>query len=103
MGYMVKHAALFPPNGEGISEINFAKITEIEKQANDGKEPFRMDEFGELVKAKIATDLAVKDTNTVLTRVNSKNLARMYGIQKIIKDIEAINEQKREQTARGGR
>lgn len=100
MGYMVKHLSLFPPNSDGVSEINFAKIIEIEKQANDGKEPFRMDEFGELVKAKLATDLAVKDTNNVLTRTNAKTLSRMYGIQRVIKEIEAVNEQKREQTQR---
>lgn len=100
MGYMVKHLAQFPPDAEGVCSINFAKILEIERAANDGKEPFRLDEFSELVKAKIATDLAVKDSHTVITRVHARNLGRMYSIQKIIKEIESVNEQKREQTQR---
>lgn len=101
MGYMLKYAALFPPNAEGISELNLAKIIEVEKAAHDGKEPFRIDDsFNELVKSKICTELQLKDTATMITQVNPRLLQRMYRIQRVLKEIEAINHKKREQTGR---
>ncbi|MBI3544164.1 MAG: Crp/Fnr family transcriptional regulator [Deltaproteobacteria bacterium] len=102
MGYMVKHIELFPPNPEGISDVNLAKILELEKPNHNGKEAFRLDDtFNEIVKSKIATDLALKDNNTIITRVSPKTLVRMYRIQKFIKEVEILNEQKREQARRG--
>lgn len=103
MGYMVKHLEIFPPNAEGMSVVNLAKILELEKAANDGKEPFRLDDaFTEIVKTKLATDLALKDNANILTNVRARELARMYKIQKVLKEVEFINEKKREQTARTG-
>ncbi len=102
MGYVVKHIDLFPPNSEGISEVNFAKILEIEKAANGGKEPFRLDDsVNELVKAKIASDLALKDSTTITSRILARTMIRMYRIQKVLKEVEVINERKREQARRG--
>lgn len=101
MGNMCKHISLFPPNPEGVSEVNLAKIIEIEKQANGGKEPFRIDDsFAELVKANIAAELALKDTSTIITKVKVRQLLKMFRIQKIIKDIESVNEKKRDQAHR---
>lgn len=102
MSYMVKHKALFPPNTDGVAEINLAKIVEIER-AETGKEPFRIDDtVAELVKAKMATDLAYKDDQNIITSVKVRDLARMYKIQKVLKEVDAINEKKREQASRGG-
>lgn len=102
MGYIVKNLSLFPPNNEGISEVNLAKILELEKAANNGKEPFRLDDtFNELVKTKLATDMALKDNNTITSKIPAKSLERMYRIQKFLKEVENLNEQKREQARRG--
>jgi CRP-like cAMP-binding protein len=102
MAYLVKHLQLFPPSGEGVSSINLAKIIEVEK-AETGKEPFRIDDtFAELVKAKLATELAYKDNATITTSVKIRELVRMYKIQKVLKEVESINEKKREQAMRGG-
>ena len=104
MGFIAKHLEKFPPNAEGFSEVNLAKILEVEKAANAGKEPFRLDDtFSELVKSKLATDLNLKDNNTILTKVNSPLLIKMYRIQKVMKEVEQINEKKREQTQRSAR
>jgi hypothetical protein len=100
----VKHIEKFPPNAEGFSEVNFAKILEVEKAANNGKEPFRLDDtFTELVKGKLATDLNLKDNNTILTKVKTPLLLKMYRIQKVLKEVEIINEKKREQALRSAR
>lgn len=101
MAYMVKHIELFPANAEGVAEVNIAKIIALEKEANGGKEPFKLDDtFAELVKCKLCTELALKDGNTIITKLTPKSLIRMYRIQKIIKEVDAINEKKREQAAR---
>lgn len=103
MGYMVKYLDQFPPSAEGLSDINLAKILETEKAINNGKEPFRLtdDSITELVKVKLASDLAFKDGSNVTTRVKTRELVRMYRIQKVLKEVEFINEKKREQAARG--
>lgn len=102
MGYMVKHIESFPVDAEGIANVNMAQILETEKANNNGKEPFRLDDtVSELVKYKIATDLAYKDNANITTKVNSRYLVRMFRIQKILKEVEMLNEKKREQAQRG--
>lgn len=94
MGYVVKHLALFPPDEGGICEVNLARIIAAEKQAS-GKDPFRVDEFAELAKAKLATEAAMRDAENIITKVSGKDLTRMYKIQKALKEIEIVNEKKR--------
>jgi CRP-like cAMP-binding protein len=102
MGYISKHMELFPPDREGISNVNLAQIIKIEKENNGGKEPFRIDESAsELVKAKLATEVAFKDNATITTKVHARELVRMFRIQKVLKELDIINEKKREQAARG--
>lgn len=101
MGYICKHIDLFPPNAEGFASVNLAKIIEMEKADNAGKEPFRLDDsFSELVKVKLASDMQLKDNATILTTVKPREIVRMYKIQKVLKEVEFINEKKREQAAR---
>lgn len=101
MGYIVKHIDLFPANAEGVSVVNLAKIIELEKAENGGKEPFRLDDtFTEIVKVKLASDLQLKDNANILTNVRARELVRMYKVQKVIKEVEFINEKKREQAQR---
>ncbi len=97
MGFIAKNIELFPPNKEGVSVVNLYRILEIEKQANQGKEPFRMDDLSEVIKVKLASDLALKDNNTILTNIKTAEFIRAYRIQKIVKLVEAVNEKKREQ------
>jgi len=104
MEAIAKHLDLFPASAEGVSVVNLAKVIELEKQANDGKEPFRLDDaFNELVKFKLCTDMAFKDNDNILTNARAKELSRMYRIQKVVKEIELINDRKREQAARGSK
>lgn len=95
MGYIVKHLNLFPPDPTGISEVNIAKILQIERQAMGGKEPFKTDDLAELVHSKLATELSIKDTDTMITKVVHKDIQRVFKVQKAIKEIQIVNEKKR--------
>lgn len=95
MGYIVKHLNLFPPDPTGISDVNIAKIIQIEKQALGGKEPFKTDDLAELVNSKLATELSIKDPETMITKVVNKDIVRIFKVQKAIKEIQIVNEKKR--------
>ncbi len=95
MGLIEKHINKYPADAEGISTINMAEIITIEKQTNGGKEPFLADEFKELVRNKIATELSLTDSKTALTKVNYAEFLKMLRMQRIIKDLESVNESKR--------
>ena len=102
MGYFVKHISAFEPNAEGISTVNIAKIIEDEKAANSGKEPFKIDDsMTELVKNKLATELSLKDSKTILTQIKTKEFVRAHRVQRVIKEIDTLNDQKREHAAKG--
>ncbi len=95
MGYIVKHIELFPPNAEGFSNVNIAKILQLERGASGGNEPFKPDDLAELTKAGLATELFIKDQATMITSVNSKDIVKMFKVQKVIKEIQLVNERKR--------
>ncbi|MEW6055363.1 MAG: cyclic nucleotide-binding domain-containing protein [Bdellovibrionota bacterium] len=101
MGYIVKYMNQFPPDKDGNAVVNLAVIIEAEKAANGGKEPFRIDDtITELVKAKLSGDVSFKDSTSITLKVRARELTRMYQIQKVLKEVETINDQKREQAAR---
>lgn len=102
MGIIAKHVDQFPVSDDGFAEVNLAKVIEIEKASNAGKDPFRLDDtFNELVKFKVCGELSLRDSATIVTKLSPRTLVRMYRIQRVIKEVEAINERKREQTRRG--
>ncbi len=95
MSYMAKHIASYPANAEGKSQVNLADIRAKEAAANGGKEPFRMDEFPELVKIGYGTQADIKNTNEVYTTVVTKDFIHSYKMQRIIMSIHKVNEEKR--------
>ncbi|MGE4231848.1 MAG: Crp/Fnr family transcriptional regulator [Bacteriovoracia bacterium] len=103
MGVIAKHIGKFPPNAEGISEVNIAAIVAAEKEANQGKEPFRMDEFAELVKEKVCPEPAFKDNANILAKINASQIQKLYKVQKLLKIVDEVNNKKREQAAAGVR
>ena len=104
MSFIVKHIDLFPPGAEGVSEVNLIKIIDAEKASNEGREPFRVDDtFQELVKGGVCTETTMKDSSSISTKINIKNLVRIYRIQRLIKEVEIVNMKKREQAHSGGR
>lgn len=94
MKLIVKHL----PNGKkdaatGLTAINMAVLLKAETQAL-GKEPFRFDEFPELVKLGYCTELDAKSSDEILTRVKAEEFALACQFQKIIKSLNQINEEK---------
>jgi len=94
MGLISKHLDKFPKDAnDGFSNVNVAEVKKLETNAN-GKEPFRMDEFAELVKVGYASTLTVVSTDQQTTLVQPEVFKRAYRIQRVLKILEAMNEEK---------
>jgi CRP/FNR family cyclic AMP-dependent transcriptional regulator len=67
----------------GLTAVNVSEVKTLETDA-DGKEPFRMEEFQELVKVGYASTLGVKSANEVMSYVNADTFAKATRYQKVI-------------------
>jgi hypothetical protein len=72
-----------------------AEIVAKTKEQNGGKEPFLPDEFNELVKSKVCTELSITDSKTTITKLHAETFRRLHKIQVVLKEIDAVNESKR--------
>ena len=79
----------------GMGTLNIAAI-KMAHTAGD-KEPFRLDEFEELVSKGFATQLNLKSGSEAFTQVNMEKFSFAYRCQKLLKAIEAANDQKAKQ------
>ncbi len=94
MGLIAKHLEKFPKDeASGMSNVNVIEVKKLETGAS-GKEPFRMDEFIELVKVGYASNLTVVSTDVQTTMVQPDTFRRAYRIQRVLKILEAMNEEK---------
>lgn len=95
MSLMVKYMGEFPLNpATGQVTINLAMILQKEKEQAGGKEPFRADDFPEIVKIGYATQLTVKSSTEMTTEVIAEEFARAFKLQRVMKTIDVANEQK---------
>lgn len=78
----------------GLSTVNLAEIRSVES-ALTGKEPFRMEEFQQLVKLGYASNLTIKSNSEVFTSVNPDTFTQAYRLQRVVLAIHVVNEQKR--------
>lgn len=103
MGYLVKSIDRFNKGSDGTVEMNLAQVIQLGAQENQGKEPFCVDEYSsEVVKTKVGSPVDFKDAQNAFIKVNSKLLEEMYCVQKFLKEIDKLNEAKRDNAARGG-
>ncbi len=94
MGLIAKHLEKFPKDeASGMSNVNVMEIVKLETNPA-GKEPFRMDEFIELVKLGYASNLTVISTDKQTTLIASDSFRRSYRVNRVLKIIEAMNEEK---------
>jgi len=93
MSLVAKHLKEYPKSPEGASSVNIAAILKAET-GPDGKAPFRMDDFLELVKLSYASNVAAKSNEEVLTTIQVDTYLHSLKLQRALKTIEAINEQK---------
>jgi CRP/FNR family cyclic AMP-dependent transcriptional regulator len=94
MGLIAKHLDKSPKDEtSGMSTVNLIEIQKLETSPA-GKEPFRMDEFIELVKLGYASNLTVVSTDQQTTMIQVDTFRRAYRINRVLKIIEAMNEEK---------
>ncbi len=95
MALIGKHLGDYAPDANGIASVNMAEIVAKAKEQNGGKEPFLADEFNELVKCKICTEPSITDAKTSITKVHAESFRRLYKMQVVLKEVDAVNESKR--------
>ena len=95
MSLMAKHMSEYKRDEQtGITTVNIGNIKSVETDANGGKEPFRMDEFVELNKMGYATAPNIKGQDEVYTNVKSDEFLTAFKLQRVVKAIAAVNEEK---------
>ncbi|OFZ18873.1 MAG: hypothetical protein A2X94_03090 [Bdellovibrionales bacterium GWB1_55_8] len=95
MSLIAKHLDRFGVDPTtGLKNVNLAEIRKLETAAT-GKEPFRVEEFPELVKLGYATNLNIKSQEEIFTTVKPDTFLQNYRLQRVAVSIQAINEQKR--------
>lgn len=95
MSLMAKHLERYPKDPEtGISKVNIAEIRKLETPEG-GKEPFRLDDFPELVKLGYCTSVHVKDGENIFSSVKPESFLQQYRFQRVALALNAVNEQKR--------
>lgn len=94
MGLLAKHMGRYPKDSNGNAQVNVAEILKLETSV-DGKGPFRMDDFAEMVKLGYASNVAAKSGDEVLTTIHVESFMQSARLQRALKCIEAVNEQKK--------
>ena len=95
MSLIAKHIVKFKrDDATGLTTVNLAEIKSVEA-ALTGKEPFRMEEFQQLVKLNYASNLTIKSNTEVYTSVNSDTFVQAHRLQKVVLAVNVVNEQKR--------
>jgi len=70
-----------------------AEIINIETETM-GKEPFRLDEFPELVKLEYATNLTIKSNDEMLSEIQVERFMMIFKFQRLNHAIAAMNRAK---------
>jgi hypothetical protein len=95
MSLIAKHLHRYPKNEAlGASTVNLAEIRKMETPAG-GKEPFRIDEFQEIIKLGYATELDAKSGTEAFTQIKPEAFVLAYRYQRVVLALNAVNEQKR--------
>ena len=91
--HIAKQIDNYKENSEGNCDVN---IAEIKKKLEDeeGKEPFRLDEFAEISKAGYGTQLNILSDTEAVSVMHKAQIKKSYEHQRIIKALESANEKK---------
>lgn len=95
MSLMVKHLVKYKKDETtGLVMVNLGEIKSVEA-ALTGKEPFRMEEFQQLVKLGYASNLTIKSNTEVYTAVDPDKFSHAHRLQRVVLALSVVNEQKR--------
>lgn len=98
MSLVAKHLAKFPKDPTtGLSIVNLAEVRKNETTPG-GRDPFKMEDFNELVKLGYCTNPNVKSNTEVFANIKADVFMHYYRLQRIGMSISAVNEQKRKAT-----
>jgi hypothetical protein len=97
MSLIAKNLPKYPPDGNGLSSVNIAEIKK--QELRDGKELFRIEDFGELNTLGYAGNVNIKSTDEAFTPIKPDTFLHVHRLQKVVMGIRAANEQKQ----KGGR
>ena len=95
MSYIVKHIELFPAQADGSAEVNLAEVKKRETASNGGKEAFRFDEIGELIKVGYMTNVSLKSSDKAMSTIQRAEFLKAFRNQKFIMSLNALNQEKR--------
>ncbi len=95
MGLIAKHIGDYKIDERTkLTMVNIADVKNREVNAL-GKEPFRMEEFPELVKLGYATNINIKSADEAYSLINAAEFTKAFKLQRIVMAINAVNQQKR--------
>ena len=77
-----------------MAKVDLGAIRKAETPAS-GKEPFRLDEFQELVKLGYCNALDAKSAAEAYTQIKPETFVQAYRYQRFVLGINVVNEQKR--------
>jgi CRP/FNR family cyclic AMP-dependent transcriptional regulator len=93
MVLIAKYLPKIAKDPNGSATVNLAEILKLETPP-EAKPPFRIDEFAELITLGYGSNIAAKSNDEVLTTVNADEFMLSVRLQRTLKCIEAVNEQK---------
>lgn len=95
MSLIAKHLSKYNKDPEsGIARVDVGNIRNVEMQES-GREPFRIEELGELVKLGYAGNIDMKSSDEVYTEIKVDAFIKAFRMQKVAVAINVVNEQKR--------
>ena len=95
MSLIAKHMVKYKKDEvTNLTTVNLAEIRSVEA-ALTGKEPFRMEEFQQLVKLGYCANLTIKSATETFTTVDAEKFLQAHKFQRVVLAINVVNEQKR--------
>lgn len=95
MSLIAKHLAKYKKDEiTNLTTVNIAEIRSVEA-ALSGKEPFRMEEFQQLIQLGYCGQLVLKSASEAYTGVDAEKFMQAHRYQRVVLAINVVNEQKR--------
>jgi CRP-like cAMP-binding protein len=105
MTLIVKNLSRYPADVNGHSQVNLAEVAKVETMQSGplaGTEPFRIDEYEELVKLGYGSTINIKSSSEVFTMIKAETLPQILRLHKVLMGVFAVNENHGSRSSRSG-